>query len=173
MVARVTSHTLLVDADGSKTDGPTLHTIDGGAFNINITAPPLNNEYTYTFRLVNLPDGATDSTANICDGNSAFDVHHSKIKVDASKPEIDDDSWTLQLRNQWRHSQKHASSTMHCIDVEAVIEENAALLAGEVNLMWSFYSDADSNLTWPVYGQRFGVDAQSHPLDRRFKVAIT
>ena len=26
-------------ADGSKSDGPTLHTIDGGAFNISITAP--------------------------------------------------------------------------------------------------------------------------------------
>ena len=61
------------------------------------------------------------------------------------------------------------SSTMHCIDVEAVIEENAALLAGEVNLMWSFYSDADSNLTWPVYGQRFGVSAQSHPLDLKIQ----
>ena len=54
----------------------------------------LNNEYTYTFRLVNLPDGATDSTANICDGNSAFGCASFKIKVDASKPEIDDDSWT-------------------------------------------------------------------------------
>ena len=44
-------------ADGSKTDGPTLHTINGGAFVINITAPTITNEYTYTFRLVNLPDG--------------------------------------------------------------------------------------------------------------------
>tara|TARA_Y100001980_G_C14515928_1_gene291260 strand:+ start:1 stop:1137 length:1137 start_codon:yes stop_codon:yes gene_type:complete len=57
------------------------------------------------------------------------------------------------------------SSTIHCVDVQAVVEENAALLAGEVNLMWSFYSDADTNLTWPVYGQRFGVDAQSYPMD--------
>jgi len=157
-------------ADGSKTDGPTLHSIDGGAFNINITAPPLNNEYTYTFRLVNLPDGATDSTANICDGNSAFGCASFKIKVDASKPEIDDDSWSASSGiNGEVLGNTMPSSTMHCIDVEAVIEENAALLAGEVNLMWSFYSDADSNLTWPVYGQKFGVEAQSHPLDLKIQ----
>ena len=113
--------------------------------------------------MVNLPDGATDSTANICDGNSAFGCASFKIKVDASKPEIDDDSWSASSGiNGEVLGNTMPSSTMHCIDVEAVIEENAALLAGEVNLMWSFYSDADSNLTWPVYGQRFGVEAQSH-----------
>ena len=157
-------------ADGSKSDGPTLHTIDGGAFNINITAPPINNEFTYTFRLVNLPDGATDSTANICDGNSAFGCASFKIKVDASKPEIDDDSWLASSGiNGEVLGNTLPSSTMHCVDVQAIVEENAALLAGEVNLKWSFYSDADSNLTWPVYGQRFGVDAQTHPLDLKIQ----
>jgi len=152
-------------ADGSRTDGPTLHTIDGGAFNINITAPPLSNEYTYNFRLVNLPAGATDTTASICDGNSAFGCASFKIKVDGQKPEIEKDSWTaVSGINQEVLGNTMPSSTMHCVDVQAIVEENAALIAGEVNLKWSYYSDADSNLTWPVYGQKFGAEPQSHPL---------
>ena len=152
-------------ADGSRTDGPTLHIIDGGAFNISITAPPLSNEYTYTFRLVNLPDGATDSTTAICDGNSAFGCSSFKIKVDGQKPEIETNSWmaTSGINNEVLGNTL-PSSTMHCVDVQAIVEENAALLAGEINLKWSFYSDADVNLTWPVYGQRFGSEAQSHPM---------
>ena len=157
-------------ADGSKTDGPTLHTINGGAFAINITAPPINNEYVYTFRLVDLPDGATDSTALICDGNSAFGCGSFKIKVDASQPEIDDDSWEAKSGiNGEVLANTMPSSTLHCVSVEAMIEENAALLAGEVNLMWSYYIDASSNQTWPVFGQKFGIDPLSHPLDLKIQ----
>ena len=61
------------------------------------------------------------------------------------------------------------SSTMHCVDVQAIVEENAALIAGEVNLMWSFYTDADSNLTWPVYGQRFGAEPLTFPMDLKIQ----
>ena len=157
-------------ADGSKTDGPTLHTIDGGAFAINITAPPINNEYTYTFRLVNLPDGATDTTAQICDGNSANGCGSFKIKVDASQPEIDDDSWEASSGlNGEVFGNTMPSSALNCVSVEAVIEENAALIAGEVNLMWSYYVDADTNQTWPVYGQKFGINPLSAPLDLKIQ----
>ena len=158
-------------ADGSRTDGPTLHVIDGGEFNINITAPPLSNEYTYTFRLVNLPDGATDSTASICDGNSAFGCASFKVKVDGQKPEVEKDSWSASSGiNGDVLGSTLPSSTMHCVNVQAIVEENAALLAGEVNLMWSFYADGgDSNFTWPVYGQKFGGEAQSHPLDLKIQ----
>ena len=141
-------------ADGSKTDGPTLHTINGGAFAINITAPPINNEYTYTFRLVNLPDGAVDSTAQICDGNSANGCGSFKIKGRRKPTKIDDDSWEASSGlNGEVFGNTMPSSSLNCVDVEAVIEENAALIAGEVNLMWSYYVDADTNQTWPVYGQ--------------------
>ena len=157
-------------ADGSRTDGPTLHTIDGGAFNINITAPPLSNEYVYTFRLVNLPEGATDTTASICDGNSAFGCASFTIKVDGQKPEIEKDSWSASSGlSQESLGNTMPSSTMHCVDVQAIVEENAALIAGEVNLMWSFYTDADSNLTWPVYGQRFGAEPLTFPMDLKIQ----
>jgi hypothetical protein len=38
-------------------------------------------------------------------------------------------------------------------------------LAGEVNLRWRFFKNADSNLTWVEYGLRFGVDSQSADLN--------
>ena len=80
-------------ADGSKSDGPTLHTISGGAFAINITAPVVTNEFTYTFRLVNLPDGAVDSTDALCSGNDAFGCGKFKIKVDGTPPVVKPDTW--------------------------------------------------------------------------------
>jgi hypothetical protein len=84
---------------------------------------------------------------------------------------MDDDSWSAKSGiNQDVLSSTMPSSTMHCVDVQAKIEENAALLAGEVNLMWSFYTDVDSNLTWPVYGQRFGsAEPQSTPMDLKIQ----
>ena len=65
---------------------------------------------------------------------------------------------------------KYASFIIfHCVNVQAVIEENAALIAGEVNLFWSYYVNAENNQTWPVYGQRFGVEPQSYPLDLKIE----
>ena len=157
-------------ADGSKTDGPTLHTINGGAFVINITAPTITNEYTYTFRLVDLPDGAVDSTSVICDGNGANGCGSFKIKVDAIQPEVEDDKWEARSGlNDELFGNTLPSSSLHCVDVQAVIEENAALIAGEVNLFWSYYVNAESNQTWPVYGQRFGIEPQSYPLDLKIE----
>ena len=156
-------------ADGSKSDGPTLHTIDGGAFNISITAPPINNEYTYTFRLINLPEGATDSTTALCDGNSAFGCGSFKIKVDASKPQIDEDKWkaTSGLTGDVLGN-LIPSSTLQCVNVQTIIEENAALIAGEVDLKWAFYKDPSNNVLWEVYRQKF-TEPMSHPLDVKFE----
>jgi len=153
-------------ADGSKTDGPTLHKINGGAFSINITAPINTNEYTYTFRLVDLPTGAVDYTAAICDGNNVNGCSSFKIKVDGIQPEVEDDKWEASSGlNGDVFGNTMPSSSLHCVDVKAVIEENAALIAGEVNLFWSFYLDAEKNQTWPVYVQKFGTEPQTYPLD--------
>jgi hypothetical protein len=59
---------------------------------------------------------------------------------------------------------------MHCVDVQAIVEESVLLLSGEVDLRWSFYQDGgEGNSTWLLYGQRFGqgglAEAQSHPLN--------
>jgi len=153
-------------ADGSKTDGPTLHTINGGGFSINITAPPISNDYQYSFRLVNLPDGAVDSTDAICSGSSAYGCGSFSVKVDGTPPEVKDNTWNAKSGiNGEELGNTMPSSTMHCVDVQAVVEENAALLAGEVDLYWSFYSDATTNLTWPVFGQKFGIEPLTEELD--------
>ena len=124
-----------------------------------MTAPPISNDYQYTFRLINLPDGAEDSTAAICSGNSAFGCGSFSIKVDGTPPEVKDNTWTAKSGiNGEDLLSTMPSSTMHCVDVQAIVEENAALLAGEINLYWSFYMDASANQTWPVYGQKFGID---------------
>ena len=157
-------------ADGSKTDGPTLHTITGGAFAINVTAPTITNEYTYTFRLVNLPDGAVDSSSVICDGSVANGCGTFKIKVDAIQPKVEDDKWEASSGiNGEVFGNTLPSSSLHCVDVKSVIEENAALISGEVNLYWSFYVNAEINQTWPVYGQRFGVEPQTFPLNLKIE----
>jgi len=154
-------------ADGSQQNAdPSYHTITGGMIDINISAPPLNNEYTYQFRLVDLPEGATDSTSALCDGANLFGCSTFTIKVDGNAPEILRDSWTAWSGlNGDQLGDLLPSSTMHCVNVQAIVDENAALLSGGVQLKWSFYTDADNNITWPVYGQRFGADAQSTDLD--------
>ncbi len=154
-------------ADGTKSDGPTLHIINGGAFNISITAPPVTNEFPYNFRLVNLPVGATDTTPSLCDGNSAFGCSSFDIKVDATPPKVTANTWKATSGiNGEILGNTLPSSTMHCVDVQAMVEERVLLLSGEVDLKWSFYADGgEGNFTWPVYGQRFGVDAQTHPMD--------
>ena len=178
-------------ADGSKTDGPTLHTLDGGAFNISITAPPITNEYYYEFRLIDLPDGATDSTENLCGEhasrnpgqNPAYGINNGlivpvsisdngcakfKIKVDGSQPDLDDETWSASSGiNQQILANVMPSSTIHCVDVGVKIEENAELITGEVNLRWSFYTDSRSvpPSTWGLYGTTFSTtEAQSYPL---------
>ena len=153
-------------ADGSKSDGPTLHTISGGAFAINITAPVVTNEFTYTFRLVNLPDGAVDSTDALCSGNDAFGCGKFKVKVDGTPPVVKPDTWRATSGiNEEILGNIMPSSTLHCVNVQALIDERSALLSGEVDLRWSFYTDASSNTTWPVYGQKFSQEPLTHPLD--------
>ena len=44
----------------------TLHEFNGGKFDIEIKVPGFQNEYTYTFRLINLPVGAEDLTTAYC-----------------------------------------------------------------------------------------------------------
>ena len=97
-------------------------------------------------------DGAVDSTSVICDGSSANGCGSFKIKVDAIQPKVEDDKWEARSGlNDELFGNTLPSSSLHCVDVQAVIEENAALIAGEVNLFWSYYVNAESNQTWPVY----------------------
>ena len=155
----------------------TYHTFTGGVFNINITAAPVANDYQYSFRLcpfddpttalddattcgpdeIGLPDGAVDTTPAVCAGSSSYGCSVFNIKVDGNPPEVNTDSWTAKRGATGEViSGDMPTSTYHCVDVEVVLKEREALFQGDVNVAWSFYSDASNNIVWPIFRTAFG-----------------
>jgi hypothetical protein len=155
----------------------TYHTFTGGVFNINITAAPVANDYQYSFRLcpfddpttalddattcgpdeIGLPDGAVDTTPAVCAGSSSYGCSVFNIKVDGNPPEVNTDSWTAKRGATGEViSGDMPTSTYHCVDVEVVLKEREALFQGDVNVAWSFYSDASNNIVWPIFRTSFG-----------------
>ena len=56
-------------------------------FDINITAPVFTNEYSYTYQLINLPDGAEDFTAALCATSTSYGCGEFTLRVDRTPPE--------------------------------------------------------------------------------------
>jgi len=153
----------------------TYHSFTGGVFDINITAPPVTNDYTYTFRLCpydatggdggangecgggieGLPMGAVDTSSAIC-VSEAYGCQTFNLRVDASAPLVVTNTWTLKDGNQEPLANVLPTSTFHCVDIEVVIQEQEALFQGDVSVAWSFFSDPTNNITWPVYRATFG-----------------
>ena len=141
-------------ADGTRVDGlPTYHTFTGGAFNINITAPYATNEYTYQFKLVNLPEGAIDLTDAFCAGSTSYGCGEFTIKVDDNEPTVKSNTWTLRDEAGTILEEYVSTSNFRCIDVTLQIEETEALFQGDVSVAWEFYVDPTTNKTWPIFGQ--------------------
>ena len=114
-------------ADGTKQDGqPTYHTFKGGAFNINITAPTSTNEYTYQFKLVNLPEGALDTTEAACATSTSFGCGDFVIKVDANAPAVRANTWTARDEAGTVLEESVSTSNFRCIDVTMQIDEKEA-----------------------------------------------
>ena len=152
-------------ADGTKQDGqPTYHTFKGGAFNINITAPTSTNEYTYQFRLVNLPDGAVDTTEAFCATSTSFGCGEFVVKVDANAPSVKSNTWTARDEAGTVLEESVSTSNFRCIDISLQIEEKEALFQGDVSVAWKFYVDPTNDVTWPFYGQIHGIDPLTAPL---------
>jgi len=156
----------------------TYHSFTGGAFDINLTAPPVTNDYTYTFRLCpfdassgdggvdgecgndveGLPFGAVDTTAAICASSSSYGCQTFNLKIDGTAPRVVSNTWTLKngkgdggvLANVL------PTSTFRCVDIEVILEEQEALFQGDVSVAWSFYTDPTNNITWPIYRSTFG-----------------
>ena len=152
-------------ADGTKQDGqPTYHTFKGGAFNINITAPTSTNEYTYQFKLVNLPEGALDTTEAACATSTSFGCGDFVIKVDANAPAVRANTWTARDEAGTVLEESVSTSNFRCIDVTMQIDEKEALFQGDVSVAWKFYIDPTNDVTWPFYGQIHGIDPLTAPL---------
>ncbi len=129
--------------------------ITGGSFSIPITAPFANNEYTYTFELVDIPVGAQDFTAALCQNNAIYGCGTFTIKVDGVQPEVVDDSWQATAINDEVIQEVLPSSTLNCVDVRVIVEENAALVAGEINVKWGMYTDSQTNTSWKLFEDTF------------------
>ena len=148
-------------ADGTKQDGqPTYHTFKGGAFNINITAPTSTNEYSYQFRLVNLPDGALDTTDAACATSTSFGCGEFVIKVDANAPAVRSNTWTVKDKAGTVLEQSVSTSNFDCLDISLQIDEKEALFQGDVSVAWKFYVDPSSGFAWPLaHGSSTGSSA--------------
>ena len=169
------------ERDGSKGYVPypgevTYHTFTGGIFDINITAPPMTNDYTYSFRLcpydatggdggsngecgndiTGLPFGAVDTTSAICASASSYGCQTFNLKVDGTAPRVVTNTWTLKDSNGEVLSNILPTSTFHCVDIEVILEEQEALFQGDVSVAWGFYSSPASSLLWGEYRTTFG-----------------
>ena len=152
-------------ADGTRVDGlPTYHTFKGGAFNINITAPYATNEYTYQFKLVNLPDGAIDLTDAFCATSTSYGCGEFTIKVDDNAPTVKSNTWTIRDEAGTILEDSVSTSNFRCIDITLQIEETEALYQGDVSVAWKFFIDPTTNVTWPFFGQIHGIEPLTAPL---------
>ena len=133
-------------------------TFTGGMFDFNITAPPVTNEFVYTFRLIDLPSGANDVTDAYCGDFDGYGCAEFTLKVDFNAPKVASNSWELTKGGtEDALGEELPSSVLHCVDAVVTIEEPEKLLQEEVEIRWQFYSDPSTGLTWPVYGQAFGA----------------
>ena len=140
-------------------------TFTGGEFSFNITAPPVTNRFHYTFRLIDLPTGASDNTANYCEGYDAYGCGEFDLMVDFTVPEIVRGTW--EVTNNATGETLAAdlpSSNLHCVDILVEIDEPEKLLAEEVEVRWQMFSDATNSITWPVYRQAFDDEPLSADL---------
>ena len=152
-------------ADGSKQDGqPTYHAFTGGSFDINITAPTSTNEYTYMFRLVNLPDGAVDTTDAICSFSTSYGCAEFVLKVDANAPVVTSNTWTVRDEANSVLDETISTSNFRCVDIELQISEKEALFEGDVSVAWKFYVDPTNDITWPYFGTIHGTDPLTEEL---------
>ena len=146
-------------ADGSKQDGqPTFHAFTGGSFDINITAPTSTNEYTYSFRLINLPEGAVDTTDAICSFSTSYGCAEFVLKVDANAPVVTSNTWTVRDEANSVLDETISTSNFRCVDIELQISEKEALFEGDVSVAWKFYVDPTNDITWPYFGTIHGTD---------------
>ena len=118
------------------------HSFTGGTFDINITAPPVSNDYQYSFRLcpydanngeggtngecgtpanpiAGLPMGAIDTTTAICSVSDSYGCSSFNLKVDATAPRVVANSWTLKDGNQQPIANVLPTSTYH-VDIEVL-----------------------------------------------------
>jgi hypothetical protein len=147
-----------------------IHTFTGGVFDINITAPVFTNEYTYTFRLIDLPVGAEDYTAALCATSTSYGCGTFEIKVDRTPPEVVANTW-LAERGALPASDANrpianvlSTATYHCVDIQVQIKEQEAMFPGDLKVNWMFYSNTINYVPWFEYTNYFDTEPASQTL---------
>jgi hypothetical protein len=145
---------------------PTLHNFTGGQFNISVIVPSVTNEYTYEFELVNLPENAVDLTSSFCANSNTYGCATFKLKVDGNAPSVT--SLTVKkgaTGDQITETTPISTANYHCLDINGLLIEREGLLAGDVQVGWMFYTDADNGIVWNKYQTHFGsAEPQMEPL---------
>ena len=142
-------------------------------FDIDITAPVFTNEYTYTYQLINLPDGAEDFTAAICATSTSYGCGSFTLKVDRTPPEVLSNSWLAENGALPADSEgriiKNTLSTAnyHCVDIQLQIKEQEAMFPGDLQVNWMFYSNIIDYTPWSEYAEYFGFEPSSATLSLR------
>ena len=146
----------------------TLHEFDGGKFDIEIKVPGFQNEYTYTFRLINLPVGAEDLTTAACFGSTLYGCGQFTIKVDSEPPQAVLNSWNAE-RGELPDTDNTRfllgnmpTSTYRCVDLSLLINEKGSLFEDEVSIKWKYFlGDPSDGVAWSVYQLNFGNEPLS------------
>ena len=140
-------------------------TFSGGSFAFNITAPPVTNKFHYTFRLINLPDGASDNTDSYCQGYDAYGCGQFDLLVDFTIPEVVRGTWELTNNATGEVLGANMPSTaIHCVDVYVELDEPEKLLTEEVELRWQMFVDPQTSASWGPYNTAFDGEPLSSEL---------
>ncbi|MGB1098619.1 MAG: hypothetical protein ACPG34_05000 [Poseidonia sp.] len=146
------------------------HTFTGGVFDINITAPVFTNEYTYTYKLINLPDGAEDFTAALCATSTSYGCGEFTLKVDRTPPEVLPNTWLAEKgalptgADDRIIANTLSTANYHCVDIQAQIKEQEAMFPGDLQVNWMFYSNTIDYTPWSEYAEYFGFEPSSATL---------
>ena len=116
------------------------------------------------FRLVNLPDGAVDTTDAICSFSTSYGCAEFVLKVDANAPVVTSNTWTVRDEANSVLDETISTSNFRCVDIELQISEKEALFEGDVSVAWKFYVDPTNDITWPYFGTIHGTDPLTEEL---------
>ena len=128
------------------------------------------NEYTYTYQLINLPDGAEDFTPALCATSTSYGCGEFTLKVDRTPPEVLSNTWQAEKgalpagADDRIIANTLSTANYHCVDIQLQIKEQEAMFPGDLQVNWMFYSNTIDYTPWSEYAEYFGFEPSSETL---------
>ena len=138
------------------------YAFENGSFQLIVPAASATNEYSYTFQLLGMPEGAVD--------NTPAPSRSFIVKVDGDRPDAVFGSWDLSNSVTGETIEGSISSSiMGCLDAEIFIDELQGMNTESVQLNWMFFKTQDVGgfeYNWTEYLNAFedGPGWESTPL---------